>query len=115
MYPSYLMCGRWPAWRCLLLLATLLSWQQETLPPYPADYREYAYVTNGQSNTVSVIDVLNFRVIKTIAVGRGPTGVSENPKKNEVYVVNSESANVSVIDAEANQVVATIGVEGAPY
>ena len=115
MYPSDFMFRRAPAWVLLALLLPLASCKEESLPPYPLAYREYAYVTNGKSNTVSVIDVLNFRVIKDISVGRGPTGVAENPKKNEVYVVNTESANVSVIDAESNRVVATIGVEGSPY
>jgi len=32
-------------------------------------YREYAYVTNGKSNTVSVIDLRTFEPAKTIAVG----------------------------------------------
>ncbi len=96
-------------------ICLLLAGCQETLPDYPPAYREYAYVTNGKSNDVSVIDLLNYRPLKTIPVGKGPTGVTANPTRNEVYVVNSDSNSVSVIDAERNLVVATIAVEKRPY
>ena len=88
---------------------------ESPLPDYGPSYREYAYVTNGKSNTVTVIDLRTFQSAKTIPVGSEPTGVAPNPAKNEVYVVNTASNNVSVIDAEKNQVVATIGVHGKPY
>jgi YVTN family beta-propeller protein len=88
---------------------------EQTLPNYGPAYREYAYVTNGKSNTVSVIDLRTFELAKTIAVGTAPTGIAANSKKNEIYVVNSGSNNVSVIDAEKNSVVSIIGVHGKPY
>src|SRR6202044_3183959 len=87
----------------------------QPLPDYGPAYREYAYVSNGKSNTVSVIDLRTFELAKTISVGTSPTGIAANSKKNEVYVVNSGSNNVSVIDAEKNAVGPTIGVHGRPY
>jgi YVTN family beta-propeller protein len=101
----------------LPLLGALAWWhfRESPLPDYGPAYREYAYVTNGKSNTVSVIDLRTFEPAKTIAVGLEPTGIAANLKKNEIYVVNSGSNNVSVIDAEKNAVVATIGVHGKPY
>ena len=89
--------------------------REQPLPNYGPAYREYAYVTNGKSNTVSVINLRTFEPAKTIAVGLNPTGVAANSKTNEIYVVNSGSNNVSVIDAETNTVTATIGVHGRPY
>jgi YVTN family beta-propeller protein len=99
------------------LLAGFGWWylREQALPNYGPAYREYAYVTNGRSNTVSVIDLRTFEPAKTIPVGMEPTGIAANGKKNEIYVVNSGSNNVSVIDAEKNAVVATIGVHGKPY
>ena len=82
---------------------------------YPKNYREYAYVTNGGSDTVTVLDVLNLRQDRVIRVGADPTGVAANPKRNEVYVVNTGSDSVSVIDAEKKKVVATIPVRQRPY
>ena len=75
----------------------------------------FAYVTNGASDSVSVIDLGALRVTRTIAVGHNPTGVAANPLRNEIYVVNTDSNNVSFIDAEKNAVVATVGVHRAPY
>jgi YVTN family beta-propeller protein len=51
-------------------------------PKYPANLREYAYVTNGGSNTVSVLDVLNLRQDRVLAVGTNPTGVTASPTRN---------------------------------
>ncbi len=102
----------------LLPIVAAMGWwyfHERELPDYGPAYREYAYVTNGKSNTVSVIDLRTFQYAKTIKVGTEPTGIAANGKKNEIYVVNTGSNNVSVIDAERNAVVATIGVHGRPY
>ena len=110
--------------RKLLFIAVLLPilgglgwwyYQERSLTDYGPAYREYAYVTNGKSNTVSVIDLRTFALAKTIQVGSEPTGIAANNKKNEIYVVNTGSNNVSVINAESNTIVATIGVHGRPY
>ena len=99
----------------LVLAAGWYYFHERTLPVYGPLYREYAYITNGKSNTVTVIDLRSFRPVRTLQVGADPTGVAANPKRNEVYVVNTGSSNVSVIDAEQNKVVATIGVYGRPF
>jgi YVTN family beta-propeller protein len=88
-------------------------------PDVPAGYREFAYVSNGASNTVSVLDLVYMRQDRTLQVGNQPTGLAVNPKRNEVYVVNTGSASgngsVSVIDTDANRVVATIPIHKLPY
>jgi len=100
-------------------LLILSGCRSHDFPEYPANYREFAYVTNGGSNTVSVFDVVNVRLDREIQVGQNPTGVTANPKRNEVYVVNSGSGqnkgSISVIDMEKNAVAATILVERQPY
>src|SRR5437588_11068061 len=99
---------RTPTLRKLLFIVVLLpvlaalGWwyfREAALPDYGPAYREYAYVTNGKSNTVSVIDLRTFSPIKTIPVGAEPAGIAANHKKNEIYVVNAGSNNISVIDA----------------
>jgi YVTN family beta-propeller protein len=105
--------------RCLpwLALITLgaVGCQQRDFPNYPANYREYAYISNGGSNTVTVLDVVNMRQDRVIAVGSGPSGLAVNPRRNEVYVVNSGSDTVTVINAETNTVAASIRVQRRPY
>ncbi|HET9087482.1 MAG TPA: YncE family protein [Acidobacteriaceae bacterium] len=96
------------------LTSLLLGCRPHDFPDYPANYREYAYVTNGGSNSVTVLDVVNVRQDRTIPVGTDPTGLAVNPRRNEVYVVNTGSNSVSVIDAENNRVVAHIAVHRRP-
>ncbi|MES2220093.1 MAG: YncE family protein [Acidobacteriota bacterium] len=106
-------------WACHFLAAvsllSLAGCRSREFPDYPANYREYAYITNGGSNTVTVLDVVNLRQDRVIRVGYNPTGVAVNTRRNEVYVVNTGSNSVSVIDAERNAVVATIPVHQRPY
>jgi YVTN family beta-propeller protein len=102
---------------------SLVGCRTQDFPTYPANYREYAYVTNGGSGTVTVLDVVNVRVDRELQVGPNPVAVAANPTLNEVYVVNQGGTNqggaggqgsLSVIDSEKNQVVATIALHRQP-
>jgi YVTN family beta-propeller protein len=109
-----------------LLALALTGCRSHDFPQYPANYREYAYVTNGGSGTVTVIDVVNVRVDREIAVGQNPVAVAVSPTRNEVYVVNSGAVgaqaggqagglgSVSVINVENNTVAALIAVQRQP-
>jgi YVTN family beta-propeller protein len=105
----------------LLIFAALLplaSCRPHDFPQYPANYREYAYVTNGGSGTVSVYDVVNVRLDREVQVGTNPVAVVASPNRREVYVVNSGvgdgQGSVSVLNAENNKVAATILVHRRP-
>ncbi len=102
---------------CLLVLS-LSGCRPHDFPQYPANYREYAYVTNGGSDTVTVVDVVNVRVDRVLSVGHNPVAVAESPTRNEVYAVNSGAGgaegSISLIDAEHNAVVATIALRKQP-
>ena len=105
--------------RCsALCLLSLSACRSHDFPEYPANYREFAYVTNGGSGTVSVIDVVNVRLDREIAVGQNPVAVAASPTRNEVFVVNSGAegapGSISVINAENNTVAATIQVHRQP-
>jgi YVTN family beta-propeller protein len=69
-----------------------------------------AYVTNQDSNDVSVIDTASNTVIATIPVGHRPQGLAGTPDGKFVYVANSDGITgaVSVIDTATNAVVATV-------
>jgi YVTN family beta-propeller protein len=102
----------------ILLALTLAGCRTHDFPQYPANYREYVYVTNGGSDTVTILDVVNVRVDRELPVGHNPVAVAASPTRNEIYVVNSGTApangSLSVIDAEHNAVVATIPLRGQP-
>jgi YVTN family beta-propeller protein len=101
-----------------LLALALTGCRSHDFPQYPPNYREYAYVTNGGSNTVTVLDVVDVRLDREIAVGENPVAVAASPTRNEVYVVNSGAAgrdgSVSVINAENNTVATTIALHRQP-
>jgi YVTN family beta-propeller protein len=98
-----------------LSLLSLTACHRRGFPEHPPDYREFAYVTNGGSNTVTVLDLVNLRQERVLSVGANPTGIAASPTRNEVYAVNTGSNSVSVIDAETNRVAATIPVHRRPY
>jgi len=101
-----------------LLPLSLTACRNHDFPQYPPNYREYAYVTNGGSGTVSVFDMVNVRLDRELPVGINPVAVAASATRNEVYVVNSGLAtgqgSVSVINAENNSVAATIAVHRQP-
>ncbi|HII91715.1 MAG TPA: YncE family protein, partial [Methanosarcina sp.] len=74
----------------------------------------FAYITNSESNSVSVIDATTNKVTTTIPVGSNPIGVAINPNGTKVYVVNARSSDVSVIDTATNSVVATVRAGNFP-
>ena len=65
-----------------------------------------------------MLDVVNLRLDREVAVGLNPVAVAASPTRKEVYVVNSGAAGaagiVSVINAENNSVAATIQVHRNP-
>ena len=67
--------------------------RESPLPEYGPAYREYAYVTNGKSNTVTIINVLAFRAEKTLTVGSNPTGIASCAvTKRDTGTIKSTSA-----------------------
>src|SRR3990172_2459907 len=74
----------------------------------------FAYITNSNSNNVSVIDTATNTVVATVVAGSGPNGVAVNPAGTRTYVTNGSVNNVSVIDTATNTVVATVAVGSQP-
>ena len=111
--------GVTPAFAVTLALLLASGCNRWRFPEARPGYREFAYVSNGGSNTVSVLDLVYLRQDRTLQVGVQPTGIAANPKRDEVYVVNAGTAagngSVSVIDTDENRVVATIPLHKLPY
>ena len=96
----------------------LTACQPHDFPQYPANYREFAYVTNQGSATVTVLDVVNVRLDRELPVAPNPVAVAASPTRNEVYVLNAGmqpgQGSISVIDTEHNALAATIAVGRDP-
>ena len=70
-----------------------------------------AYVANGSSNNVSVIDIATNTVVATVNVGSQPQYATVTPDGTKVYVPNfgfGGGTTISVIDTATNTVAATI-------
>jgi len=79
-----------PAWFALLCGLVIVSGcRRKHFPQYPSDFREYAWVTNGGGNSVTVFDLVHMQTAATIPVGDDPTEIAVSPTRNEVYVVNA--------------------------
>jgi YVTN family beta-propeller protein len=75
----------------------------------------YVYVTNADSNTVSVIlddpNPANIKWVKDIDVGEYPQGVDVDVKTNTIYVGNAESRDLTVISGATHTVIKTIPLD----
>jgi YVTN family beta-propeller protein len=58
---------------------------------------QVAYVTNGISATVSVVDLVLGRVVKEVPTGTEPRGCALTPNGNLLYVANHTEGTVSII------------------
>ena len=74
----------------------------------------YAYITNYEDDTVSVIDTSNNKVTDNVKVGKQPSGVAVNSMGTKVYVTNYEDDTVSVIDTSNNKVTDNVKVGKQP-
>ncbi|KAI9024794.1 hypothetical protein DFJ74DRAFT_642810 [Hyaloraphidium curvatum] len=70
------------------------------------------YVTNGGSNTVSIIDNSAFTILTNVPVGSNPIGVAVGAAF--AYVANQGAGTVSVIDTSTSSVVGTVPVGNSP-
>ena len=64
------------------------------------------YVANSGSNTVSLLDGENDKLIANLTVGSNPFSVAVNPVTDLVYVANNGDNTTSVIDGKTNKVIA---------
>ncbi|MGA2084662.1 MAG: hypothetical protein ABSG60_03985 [Terracidiphilus sp.] len=72
------------------------------------------YVLCQQSEEVRVLDAASFAVIRNIAVGRVPRGLSLSPDGGRLFVTNSWDDTLSVIDTGTLAVAATWPVGAEP-
>jgi YVTN family beta-propeller protein len=88
------------ALRALLLVCCAASGTAYAAP--------FAYITNADAGTVSVIDTATNSVVETISPLGHPVGVAVSADGTRVYVTSILSATVDVIDAFTNSVITHI-------
>jgi len=75
-----------------------------------ADNR-FVFVTNGDANSVSVIDARTLQPVQEIETGKGPVSLAYAKLANAVYVSQTEDGSVAVLDAEKPALMKTIHAE----
>ncbi|MEN3369023.1 MAG: large repetitive protein [Verrucomicrobiota bacterium] len=80
-------------------------------------YRPRVYATVPASNSVVVVNTASLEVIKTIAIGSNPVGLSVSTDGSKLWVANSGSttAAIGVIDLNTLQVLPSLPAPFFPY
>ncbi|MDD3610691.1 MAG: YncE family protein, partial [Halothiobacillaceae bacterium] len=65
-----------------------------------ANAAPFAYISNSEDGTVSVIDLATDSVVKTIAVGVRPLGVAVTRDGTKVYVTDLLDKSITMIDGQ---------------
>ena len=94
----------------IIFSSTELVVTAQSVSPTPV----YVYLTNSDSNSISVIDTVANKVIGTIDVGDNPVGVAFNPDGTKAYVSNYGSNDISVINTIDNSINTTVKVGSKP-
>jgi len=74
----------------------------------------WAYFTNRESNTVSFMDLSNYRIVANVPVGRGAEGFALSPDEKEIWVGNRSDATISVINVARRNAIAKLPAGSNP-
>jgi DNA-binding beta-propeller fold protein YncE len=72
------------------------------------------FISNGQSNSVTVFDLKTLAKLGEPATGANPDAICYEPKTQRVFTFNGRSNDSTAIDAKTNEIVATFPLEGKP-
>lgn len=78
-----------------------------------SDDGKKAFVANGMSNTVSVVDAVSKKVLETIEVGVNPVGAWPG-MDGMMYVDNEDGQSISMIDGMTNMMTDTVDLGFMP-
>ena len=69
--------------------------------------------TNGGTNTATLLDRIDRRVIADVPTGKGPDGAVYDAASGRAFVMNGGSEDITVIDVAKRRVVARIALDAA--
>ncbi len=67
-------------------------------PAHMDVYQKYIYVTNEDSNSISVVDEEKFRLVENIPAGEKPHGIRIDKIRKKMYIANSNECSISIFD-----------------
>lgn len=72
------------------------------------------FVSDGQSNAVTVFDLKTMKTITDVSTGQKPDAIIYDPGTGRVFAFNGGSNSATAIDAATNKVVGTVDLGGGP-
>ena len=72
------------------------------------------FITNGQSNSVTIFDLKTLAKIGEPAAGMNPDNICFEPRTQRIFVFNGRSNDSTVIDAKTGEPLNTFTVGGKP-
>ena len=74
-----------------------------------------AFISCGKDSSVSVIDLINFKLVaKILGTGKNPDAILYDSFSKKVFTFNGRSSNATVIDAMTYKVITNIPLSGKP-
>lgn len=70
-----------------------------------SDDSRWAFVSNANSGSLSVIDVHTLKKVKDLDLGGRPQHLAWSSKSKSVYVVDAENGTIHVIDGQSHQLI----------
>ena len=71
----------------------------------------YAFVTNGDAGTLSVIDTAIFQEVEEVDVGEAPVAVAVSTANGNVYVASAGDGEIVVVDGQSHKVIERLDAE----
>lgn len=66
-------------------------------------FKNYFYIVNTDSNSISVVDSKKFSLVENIPVGEKPIDMEIDEINGRLYIANSNSRSISIIDLQGNE------------
>ncbi len=66
------------------------------------------YVSNEKDNTMTVVDSMTMKVVKSVPVGQRPRGITISPDGKFIYLCASDDDTIQIIDTATYQIVGTL-------
>ncbi|MEL1239935.1 YncE family protein [Flavobacterium flavipallidum] len=67
-----------------------------------------AYISNRESGSVSVVNLITNQLVKNISCGKGAIGIDCTPDGSEIWVTNRDDNSISIINTSKNEVSQTL-------
>lgn len=72
------------------------------------------FITNGQSNSVTIFDLKTLAKVGEPQTGQNPDSVCFEPKTKRIFTFNGRSGDTTAIDPKTNEVIKSIPLGGKP-